>query len=83
MSVDELKYTIEYDLDRDHVQNIMLQAALRYPGFIPSLQKHGIAQVYRDMLKEMAEKSHEAGMCRDPNCKRDDQIGKTKMPASL
>lgn len=61
-------YTLEFDTKRDHVLNIMEQAAMSHPSFNRSLLKHGLEQVALDLMEEWAQKCHEAGMCDDPLC---------------
>lgn len=63
-------YTLVMDEPRDRVLNIMMQAAKKHPGYMRSLKAHGILEVEDALLGEIADSSHDAGMCDDPNCLR-------------
>jgi len=62
-------FSIEFDVDRDHVMNLAFQGAMDNPAFVSSLIKHGLKDVYLGILKEWGVKAHAADMCNDPACK--------------
>lgn len=61
-------FTIEFDKDLEYILKVMTENILKMDGFAQFLLKKGLANRYQSFLREWSDKSHEAGMCIDPNC---------------
>ncbi len=61
-------FVMVFDKEREHMLNLVFQAAKVDSTLIPSLEHHHLGEVLVDFLKEISKKTHEAGFCDDPNC---------------
>lgn len=66
-------YTLIIDENRDMMLTVLLTALERFPScerfFFEGLEHFEIdPQEFLDFIKEIAEKTHEKGWCKDPHC---------------